>query len=146
MSIGPGNQIRTTFRNIIRMTTLQGGILMIREFALIAIGFVAAGDDYAFDRWIAPGGFEEKPGPFDVGLEGGQRNSVSNAHNRLGSQVEDRINFIFGQCPLQEDIITQVAYDDVNLLVEARAGQFCVRNLVPYQANDLGPGRYQGTR
>jgi hypothetical protein len=105
------------------MFALQGAVFPVGQFGVGAIGFVAAGGEDALDGGIAARRFQNNPGAFDVGLEGGHGRAVGDAHLRLRSQVEDGVNLVLGQGAFHQLIIAHVAAHDVYVVDVAGAGQ-----------------------
>ncbi len=79
------------------MATLKRCIFVVGQLWLVTIGFVAAGYDNAADGWVAPGCFQQQIGATNIGFKRRHWRPVGNRNDRLGSQVEDNINFVFRQ-------------------------------------------------
>ncbi len=65
------------------------------------VRLVGCGDDHA-PHGEAAAGLEQRPGAADVGLERRQRGGVGDPDDRLGGEVKDRVDLVFGQSPLDQ--------------------------------------------
>ena len=77
-----------------------------------AVGFVARGDDHAFDGLAAAAGFEQRIRSANVGLEGRERRAVGGADDGLRGQMEDGFDLVLGHDALHQAVIFDRAVDD----------------------------------
>ena len=76
----------------------------------------------------APAGFQQVPSASDVRFEGGEWVAVGDRHDRLGRQVDDRIDLVFAQAPFEHRAFPDVAAYHRHLLDLARTHQFTLRH------------------
>ena len=89
----------------------------------ISVRLVGGGDHDAPDRGCAAARLERGPGPGDVVVEGLDRVHDRRAHQRLGRQVDDRLDPLSLEDPADQARIPHVAVD------RQQAGRWAVRAL-----------------
>src|SRR5665648_28489 len=94
------NKIGTTFRNIIRMGTLQWRTLIIRQLLLLPICLITGSYHYSFNKWGPSTCFKEIVCSPYVRFKRRQRIAVRDSHNCLCPQMEHHFNLMLIQCPL----------------------------------------------
>ncbi len=98
------------------MLTLQRCIFIVRQSFLIAVGLIRGSDnDLAYPR-AAAAGLQQIPCAGDIGLEGGDRIAIGNGNDRLSSQVNNRIDFVFAQGPFQDFTVADISPDNLDLI------------------------------
>jgi hypothetical protein len=80
-----------------------------------AVGLIGGGDHDPLHAG-RPAGLQQDPGPLDVALEGGDGGGVCVADDRLGGEVEDRVDRALADQPEDEIAVAQVADRVVHLL------------------------------
>ena len=79
----------------------------------------------------------------NVGLEGGDRVPVGDAHNGLRGQVKDRVDFKFAQGSLQAGLVAHIATHDFDMIGQAVTHYHALWHVVAHHADDIGPGLNQ---
>ena len=83
------------------MEGLQPGILPVGQRVVLAIRLVGGSQDDPPHQWASAAGFQQPPGPGDVGLERRGRVAVSDPDDGLGRQVQDGVDLVLAEHPLE---------------------------------------------
>jgi hypothetical protein len=120
------------------MPAHQGHVLVVGQPVLIAISLVRGSHNDLFDAGTLSASFQEDPRALDVGLKRRNRIAIGNAHDCLGSEVDDGIDLIFTQDPRQQGLVANVTADHLDLFDLPGPHQFALGHPVAHQCNHIG--------
>ena len=118
MPVRARDQIGGRLGNVIGIARRKRILLAVGQLLVNAVGLVGGGDDDALDAGPAAS-LHHRPGAADVRLKGRHRIAVGDAHDRLGRQMEHRIDLVLAQDALYQRRVADVAEDDVDALLGA---------------------------
>ncbi len=132
------DEVRAGLARVIGMFTLQRRGLVIRQFLVRAVGFVARRRHYGADEGTSPRGLEQRPRPADVRVERRHGVPIGDADDGLRGEVEDRIDFILAQRAFHEMLIAHVAADDIHARERVGREECAARHPVAHERRDVG--------
>ena len=92
MGVGARDDVCRRLRGVVGVDGAQGHLLGVRAARGTPIGLVRRCDDDPLDQGCPAAGLQDRPGPLDVVAEGVDRIIDRRSDQRLGRQVDDRVN------------------------------------------------------
>ena len=106
---------------------------------MVAVRLVGRGENDLGDLRAPPAGLEEAPGAGDVRFERGDGVPIGDRDDGLRREVNDGLDLVFTQDPLQGRLIANVTADHLDALELARPDELALGHPVTNQANDVSP-------
>ncbi len=139
MEIRLRDEIRAGLGHVVRIAAQQRRVLGVGQPLVLTVGLVARRHDDALDaRGALAGRLEQRPGPANVRLEGGERRPAGRADDGLRAEMEDRVDLVLVQRAQHHREILELSPHQSAAGKGARPEGLAVRHPVPDEADDGG--------